>query len=68
MSLSLSALPAPNVLPCPSVALFFLCDTKVGQVATIPQRPSEVEAEVRNRNEEMKEEKGGPGTGLRSYI
>ena len=32
-----------------------------------PQRPSEEEAEVGNRNERM-EEKGGPGTGLWSYI
>ena len=32
------------------------------------QRPSEEEAGVSNRNEEMGEEKGGPGTGLRSYI
>ena len=40
---------------------------KVRQVVTIPQRPSEEEAEVGNWNEEM-EEKGGPGTGLRSYI
>ena len=38
-------------------------------VVTISQRPSEEEAEVGStRNEEMEEEKGGPGAGLRSYI
>ena len=37
-------------------------------MVTISQRPSEEEAEVGGRNEGMKEEKGGPGTGLRSYI
>ena len=35
---------------------------------TIPQKPLEEKAEVGNRNEGMKEEKGGPGTGLQSYI
>ena len=33
----------------------------LGQTITIPQRPSEEEAEVGNRSEEMKEEKGGLG-------
>ena len=48
--------------------LFFLCGMKVGQVATIPQRPPKEEAQVGNRNEEMEEEKGARRTGLRSYI
>ena len=48
--------------------LFFLCNMKVGQVVTILQRPSEEKAEAGNRDEEMEEEKGGPGTGLRSYV
>ena len=41
---------------------------RLGQMVTISQWPSEEEAEVGSRNEEMEEEKGGPGTGLRSYI
>ena len=36
-------------------------------MVTIPQRISQVKAEVGNRNEEM-EEKGGPETGLQSYM
>ena len=49
------------------VSLRLLRLLRLGHMVTISQRPSEEEAEVGSRNEGM-EEKGGPGTGLRSYI